>query len=153
MDSQILQEKKEAENEIGELKSELKMEIEMKRDQMKRKITEMRKKSRRRKALMQSKMNKIRTQMAHDIMMANKEGDIKFCKKGKKDLKERETYCNTNFIDNFVLNYDCKNDENFCYMCCENEFGSNFQLERNGCYDMCDGKAPKKKIKKKKKRR
>jgi len=44
MDSQILQEKKEAENEIGELKSELKMEIEMKRDQMKRKITEMRKK-------------------------------------------------------------------------------------------------------------
>jgi len=153
IDSQILQEKKEAENEIGELKSELKMEIEMKRDQMKRKISEMRKKSRRRKALMQSKMNKIRTQMANDIMMANKEGDIRFCKKGKKDLKERDTYCNANFIDNFVLNYDCKNDENFCYMCCENEFGSQFYMERNGCYDMCDGKAPKKKIKKKKKKK
>jgi len=43
-----------------------------------------------------------------------------------------------------------KNDENFCYLCCENEFGTNFYNERNGCYDMCDGKKSKKKIKKKK---
>jgi len=89
-------------------------------------------------------MNKVRTEMANDIMMANKEGEIKLCKAGKKDPKAKERYCNDNFIDNYVLNFDCKNDENFCYLCCENEFGTNFINERNGCYDMCDGVKSKK---------
>jgi len=151
-ETDLLLEKRQGENEIKEIKDEVKLEVEIKRNQMKRKINDLKKRARRRKAAMETQLNRIRAKMANDIMKANKSGDMQLCRKGKKNGGKRDTYCNTNFIDDYIKNYDCKDKETFCYMCCENEFGNNFIDKRDTCYDMCDGKLSAKKAKKKSKK-
>jgi hypothetical protein len=82
--------------------------------------------------------------MAFKIMESNRCGDIEHCIKGKKSPSQRDNYCNTNFVTDYLKNYDCKTGDSFCYMCCENEFGNNFLDKRDECYDMCDGQPLKK---------
>jgi hypothetical protein len=38
------------------------------------------------------------------------------------------------------LNKDCKDPENFCMMCCENEIGLKFIDARNACIKKCGEK-------------
>jgi hypothetical protein len=144
LDTQILLEKREAEKEINHVKEEIKMAVQMKRNEMKRQISLMRKRSRRRRAALETKINRFRSKMALRIMETNRCGDIEHCIKGKKSPSQRDTYCNTNFVDDYLKNYDCKTEDSFCYMCCENEFGYNFYDKREECYDMCDGQPLKK---------
>jgi len=143
IDTQILEDRREAANEENEVKEEMKLEVDMKRREIKRKIANMRQRAKRRKAQMETELQKIRTQMAKDLMLANKDGDMRLCQQGKKSPGKRGDYCDANFVDDYLKNYDCKDGENFCYMCCESEFGNNFIDKRNECYDMCDGKQPK----------
>ena len=89
--------------------------------------------------------------MAKDILLANRDGDMELCRKGQKKLSSRESYCNSNFIDDYIKNIDCKVEETFCYMCCEHEYGDNFIDKRDVCYDMCDGKKSKRKLRSKSK--
>jgi hypothetical protein len=86
--------------------------------------------------------------MAGQAMKANKMGKISNCKRGKKNQKERDNYCNANFIEDFIKNSDCKIKDQFCYTCCENEFGNMFLRKREECYDMCDENESKKGVKK-----
>ena len=79
-------------------------------------------------------------------------GDINYCKKGKFDRTYREEYCDKNYFEDYISNSDCKSDSDFCYMCCENEFGNMHIDRRDICYNMCDEKTkeiPKPEIKKK----
>jgi len=142
IDTQILEERREAKNEETEAKEELRLEIDLKRKQIKRKIENMRKKAKRRRAAMETQLQKVRAKITSKIMQANKNGDMGLCDSGKKNPAKRANYCDTNFIDDYLKNYDCKDGQNFCYMCCENEFGNNFIDKRNECYDMCDGRQP-----------
>ena len=52
-----------------------------------------------------------------------------------------QKYCDNNFMDNYAKNQDCKNPDDFCYVCCENEYGNMFINQRDKCYDMCDALA------------
>jgi len=91
---------------------------------------------------METQLQKVRAKITSKIMQANKNGDMALCDGGKKNPAKRANYCDTNFIDDYLKNYDCKDGQNFCYMCCENEFGNNYIDKRNECYDMCDGRLP-----------
>lgn len=47
------------------------------------------------------------------------------------------------FLENFKEDYDrlndCKNNSaDFCYTCCENEFGRIYEDLRDKCYQRCD---------------
>jgi len=81
--------------------------------------------------------------MANTLIKANKNGDWKICKKARNDKDQVNEYCNSNFVDNFIKNKECKEPENFCYVCCENEFGNMFLKKRDLCYAMCDHLASK----------
>jgi hypothetical protein len=116
------------------------------RKNFKKMVNAMRAKTMIRKAAMARQLAALRSKMAADVEKANKIGDIKKCKKGKIDKDYRSSYCDKVFIDDFVRNGDCKS-ENFCYSCCEHEFGNMHIDKRETCYNMCD--ASKKKIKKK----
>jgi len=144
-DTERLLQKRQGEKEIQEIKEEVKLEIDLKRKQMKRQIDKLRKRAKRKKAALQTRLNRIRTKMARDIMAANRNGDMQLCRKGKSDTLSRETYCDTHFITDYMRNFDCKTGENFCYLCCETEYGNNFIDMRDVCYDMCDGKPVKNK--------
>jgi len=103
----------------------------------------MRAKTRLRKAALEAELNSLRQKMASEILNANKSGGMEKCEEGKIHVETRESYCNAHFIEDFVRNGDCKTDENFCYMCCESEFGSAVIDRRDSCYNMCDLNVPK----------
>ena len=107
---------------------------------LKKKILEIRKMTERRKRLIENKINLIRGKMTEKIVEANKTGSPETCLTTR-DSKQADinTYCDSNIITDFTKNLDCKKKDNFCYICCETEFGTaQFNL-RSICYDKCDG--------------
>ncbi len=140
--------KMEAIEEMQRLKLKINQKVADSRNRIKKLISKMRKKAARKKADLEQKLKGIRSKMAKEILLANKEGDIRNCMKGKKDLDFRENYCNQNFVEDYVNNSACKSNEDFCYTCCEHEFGSTYRGKRNHCYKICDEKEKPKDAKK-----
>ena len=129
---------KEVENQIEKLKEDAVVQVKNKRTQLRKKILEIRKKAQRKNRVIEQQIQKVRGSMAADLLKANKSGDWRRCKKARNDKKLVYEYCNTNFIDNFTRNSDCKDSENFCYVCCENEYGNMYIKKRDKCYGVCD---------------
>ena len=46
-------------------------------------------------------------------------------------------YCNNNFVEDPDENMECKQKSDFCFMCCDNEFGSYNTLDRVNCLKEC----------------
>ena len=132
---------KEAANQINKLKSDAKKQVDQTRVRLKKKLEQIRKKARRKNRLLQQKLQKVRGSMAKEILNANKFGDLNICKKNRGDKVKIQKYCDSNFMDNYSKNLDCKNPDDFCYVCCENEYGNMYIKERDLCYDMCDNLA------------
>jgi len=134
---------KEAKNQIEKIKQDAVVQVEKKRVQLRKKIIDIRKKAQRKNRVIEQKIQKIRGAMASDLMVANKLGDWRVCKKARDNKKLVNDYCNSNFIDNQVKNQDCREGDNFCYICCENEYGNMYIKKRDKCYDMCDEQSKK----------
>jgi hypothetical protein len=75
--------------------------------------------------------------LTKNMIKAEKKGDMKKCKLIK-NQRDRDNYCNKNFVENIYLNLDCKKESDFCTICCENEFGEMHQKEREICYAQCE---------------
>jgi hypothetical protein len=133
------EEKVEEQEELALLKKKMNVKIEAGRYKIKELLAKMRKKANDRKADLEDKLKSIRAKMAADILLANKEGSYKPCIKGKIDSDFRENYCNKAFVDDFLTNSSCKDETNYCYTCCENEFGNEYMVKRSQCYKICDG--------------
>jgi len=143
LDAEFLSERRSSEQEVKEIKEEVAAQVKIKRAKMKKLIEQMRAKTRLRKAALENELNALRQKMAKEMLQANKNGNLEKCRIGKTNVDKREAYCDTNYVDDFVRNSDCKTDENFCYMCCESEFGNMFIDRREACYNMCDLAVPK----------
>lgn len=130
-----------AEKAIERIKEEAKNQIMIKRAQMKQKIETMRKKNERKKAAMKSEIISLRTVMADKVQKIHKMGDIKNCfvpdLSNNEHKKKIEEYCSINYADNYGKFSECKS-ENFCYTCCESEFGEINMIQREQCYGKCD---------------
>lgn len=151
LDAEILNERKNNENEANKFRKDMSKKVLKNRKNFKKMINAMRAKAALRKAAMARQLNALRAKMAAEMEKANKVGDIKKCEKGKKNTDYRSGYCDKVFVDDFVRNEDCKGN-NFCYTCCENEFGNMHIDKREVCYNMCDGTLKKKKKKNEKRR-
>ena len=132
---------KEAANQVNKLKEDAKKQVVQTRQRLRKKLDQIRKKARRRNRLLQQQLQKIRGSMAQELLNANKYGDLLICKNNRGDKQKMQKYCDNNFMDNYAKNQDCKNPDDFCYVCCENEYGNMFINQRDKCYDMCDALA------------
>jgi hypothetical protein len=142
LDASIVNDRRSAENEIKSIKDEAVLQVEHKRAKMKKLIELMRAKAALRKSAMLAELNALKAKMAEKMAKSSKSGDMKYCRKGKIDKEYRHLYCDKTYVDDFVTNSDCKSDENFCYMCCESEYGNMHIDKREKCYNMCDIKEP-----------
>jgi hypothetical protein len=142
LDQEFQESKKSALDDEQEIKKIMTKKVEEGRLKLKKRLLDMRKRSQNRKQQLNQELQKVRTQMASEIIFANKNGEIRHCIKGKVDTDFRENYCNTNYMDDFVRNSECRSEDDFCYTCCETEFGANYQAQRDSCYDLCDKKKP-----------
>ena len=128
----------EIESEIKKLKVRAIRQVRKKRQDLKSKLLEIKRKILRKNRIIEQQIQKIRGSMANELMQANKLGDWKICKAARESKPKMDDYCNANFSDNFNKNSECKDPENFCYVCCENEYGNMFLNKRDQCYEMCD---------------
>jgi len=129
---------KDTQKKIAELKLETKVDIKFKRGVLKKKIEEIRNKFRRKHRELKQQIQVIRNEMANEIMGANKRGNKEQCKDARNNLNKIKEYCDRNYITDYVKNMNCKEPQNFCYSCCETEFGNMFIADRDDCQTMCD---------------
>ena len=126
----------EAERGIEQLKKQVQLTIQKQRNEVQEKIKRMRQINNRKRQHLLQQIQLIRTETAGHVNKATRKGDMSTCKaivdirdQGIKQGKINE-YCSLNLI-NFIP--DCTT--NFCYSCCENEFGDIYISERNQCYN------------------
>lgn len=126
----------EAERSIEQLKKQVQLTIQKQRNEVQEKIKRMRQINNRKRQHLLQQIQLIRTETAGHVNQATRKGDTNTCKaivdirdQGIKQGKINE-YCSMNLVS-FIP--DCT--KNFCYSCCENEFGDIYISERNQCYN------------------
>jgi seryl-tRNA synthetase len=130
----------ETEKEVGEIKKKAMDQVIAKRNKLKEKIAEMRKKARRSENKMKQQLMNVRLKIAKEIKNMHREGDQNKCKTAMKSEDERLKYCQINF-DDIAKFSTCKEDDDFCTICCENEFGEMHIDKRNMCIkELCENK-------------
>jgi len=129
--------KAQAEHAIQQITKATQHQIIEQRQRIARKIIEMRQKKKRRVAELNSRFLTIKMKITEKLQEINKIGDDCICR----DFKNKDSYCNKNFADNYIKYQDCLKKESFCYTCCENEFGELHIIERDNCYSKC-GEVP-----------
>jgi hypothetical protein len=137
MENQLNVSKARAEESIHKIQEQTKKEIAKKRLEIKKRIQEMRKKQERKKATLKGEIMSIRTTIAKKINKLSKNGNADNCLTSQTDI-HRQSYCGANFVDSYIKYQDCLTEANFCYVCCENEFGDFHISERDKCYASCD---------------
>ena len=139
LDDEFQEVEHESMDEINEVHTQARKKISESRLKLKRSIQKMKMKSKTQNQSLSQHLKQIRSKMTKEIMLANKNGNVGNCRRGRKDMDFRESYCNKNFTEDWTRNSDCKGEE-FCYTCCENEFGAMYVRPRDNCYKMCDYK-------------
>jgi len=146
LDDEFIETEKASLADSNEIKMQTAKKIEEGRWKLRKKIALMKAKAKAKSTQLAQELNLVRSKMSKDILLANRNGDYKKCQKGMTDTDYRETYCNEAFTDDWYKNGECKSINEFCYVCCENEFGLNFVTQRDNCYDVCDKKQKPKQI-------
>jgi hypothetical protein len=144
LENQYQMKTKETEKEVENIKKQAMEEVIAKRNRLKDKITEMRKKSQRKSAKLKQQLMTMRMSMAKEMTDVYKSGDSKLCLNAMADDQSRINYCTANFND--IIKFgQCKENDDFCTICCENEFGEMHMDKRNKCIkEICEVQANKK---------
>jgi hypothetical protein len=138
VEDERLRENKQLQLQIQKIKEEAQKQVEEKRKSLRNKIAEIKTRAARRKKLIEQDINTIRGQMAQNLIDANRNGDENKCKNSYGNQDKINYYCNTSVYDDLSKNLECKDPSNFCYICCETEFGNMIMDKRDHCYEMCD---------------
>jgi len=131
--------------EENNVKARFQRKIQLKRKAMKDMLEKMRRKQKLKRTELEAELKDVKAQISKDLLRANYVGDIKKCIRGKNDLDYRDSYCNSNFVESYLKNQDCRTDDSWCEVCCEHEFGKLYIQKRYKCFDICDEAAAAKK--------
>lgn len=91
------------------------------------------------------KLQTVRNAMASDMAKAYKRGSTQQCIEigngtedgpggSKERVEKRRHYCIANFSENYAGYQNCLDTDDFCHVCCDNEWGEFFQNDRDSCY-------------------
>jgi len=133
-------EKAQAVSEIERIKKEAMKTLRKKREMLKQKILEMRRINERKKNMLKYQLFRLRQRMAKKIVKCNHKGNMKLCPRGRDDSIKRKDYCDYHFSEDYPKYLECQNEYDFCFLCCETEFGNLFPDKREHCYKLCDRK-------------
>ena len=122
--------------EAQKIKDQAAREVIIRRSQLKSQMLNMRRKAERKKLRLRAQLQAVRYSMAADMKNLYKIGDMNKCKTAMLSTTNRDSYCGVNFPDDYVKYTSCKTEEeDFCYLCCETEFGDMHMDKRQQCYD------------------
>ena len=136
------------------IKKRAALEVNKRRADLKKLIAKMKQKQKRKTNSLAVKLQTVRNAMASDMGKAYKKGTVAICQAigngteegtggSAEKVEKRKHYCTANFSENFAMYQNCLDGEDFCHICCDNEFGEFFMNDRESCYlATCDADAP-----------
>jgi len=133
--------KEEAAEEMSKIKEDAKRQITAKRASVKHKIEDLRRQHSREKDQLMGQLMALRSQTTTKMQAYSKNGSEDKCWNNEKTPNPEglEMYCQVHFHDNSAKYSECRQDANFCYVCCETEFGDLAIKNREKCYkNKCD---------------
>ncbi len=122
---------------MDEMKNEAYQSVMHKRQEENKRLAALRKIAARKKKQAKNKILRIRMEMTNELILAEHNGDILQCSANATN-EDMQTYCENNFTDDAERFIECNRPEDFCYICCETEFGELHEEHRDECYDKCD---------------
>lgn len=126
------------EDKAEEIQKQAVLQVQDSRVRFKEKMDKLKRAAERKRKEARKSVTEIRTKMAGLLMNDNKVGNYTLCNPKQSDALRNE-YCTKNFQNDPDQNRDCTTSaEDFCYVCCENEFGRNKMELRDRCYKLCD---------------
>jgi len=134
MENQYNLRAKAAEAEIAGIKQAATQQVSIRRSQLKNQIADMRKKYKRRKSALSQQLMGVRNVMAQNMGKAYKKGNAQKCLDAQATPAAKTTYCSANYPDDYSQLQSCNDGDDFCMLCCDNEFGDMFVKERQACY-------------------
>jgi hypothetical protein len=145
---------KETELVMKNIKKSAAQEVTKRRADLKKLINKMKLKQKRKTNSLAVKLQTVRNTMASDMGKAYKRGSTELCKNigngteegnggSLEKVEKRKHYCIANFSENYAMYQTCLDTEDFCHICCDNEWGEFFLNDRESCYlASCDADAP-----------
>lgn len=127
--SKVYEEKKR----IISIKKNAADEVLKRRNKLKETIQKIRKKSEMKRNQLTQKLFEVRTSIANEIGKAYKQGSKSKCIVANDSTTGRNNYCVAQFSEDFSFMEYCKNSDDFCEICCNNEFGDMFGGEKEAC--------------------
>ena len=127
---------KEVKERISSMKNDIKNIILKKREEQSQKLQTLKKLSERKNRDILNQIQQLRTQMAGEMLSAQKEGNMTACFINSPE--QREDYCSKSYSDDPTKMQDCKEPTNYCYVCCETEFGEFHYEKRDICLNKCE---------------
>jgi len=145
---------KETELTMKNIKKSAAAEVTKRRADLKKLIAKMKQKQKRKTNSLAVKLQSVRNSMAQDMGKAYKRGSTALCQQigngteegnggSLEKVEKRKHYCTANFSENFAMFSTCNDAEDFCHICCDNEWGEFFMNDRESCYlASCSADAP-----------
>jgi hypothetical protein len=138
--------KAEEEAEVQQIKEDAKKQIMAKRNAVKTKLGLLRNTSKRNADKLRAELQQIRSKTAAKMQKYTAAGDKEKCfnpERSTEDIEKVtetiERYCQIKYHDESAKYNECHTSSNFCYVCCETEFGDLHTKEREECYkSKCD---------------
>jgi len=130
------QNKLKLKEKLTEIENELKLKLVTNRNNTMRKINLLRLSHERKKNKLRMQISEMRKTLNQSVLEAERIGDSTNCINSLLNLTFTQ-YCSLNFTKDPETLTQCKVKDNFCYICCENEFGEMHKDERENCLESC----------------
>lgn len=133
------------ENRLKDIKKHAAIEVAKRREDLKRMLAKMKQKAQRKTNSLHVKLQTVKNTMAQDLNKAYKKGTSDTCKtigngeevaNDKSRVESRKNYCTASFAEDYTSYQNCLDTDDFCHLCCDNEFGEFYLNEREQCYQV-----------------
>ena len=130
--------KNEAKEKLEEIQHDLKLKIILQRKRLLRRLNLIKLVHQRKRNQLKQHIMDVRRVLTQSIITAEKTGDTQNCLNALGNESHIKRYCSIAYSSDSESELECKNSDNFCYLCCENEFGELHKDERNKCIGICE---------------
>lgn len=130
LENQFNMRTEETKKEIEETKEDAAKQITISRAQLRKKLKTLQKQSKITENKLTQNLEVVRKSMGKQLKNVYKIGDETKCNKNQSEQQKR-MYCTASFSDP-VMYSSCKETE-FCFICCDNEFGEMYPEKRLAC--------------------
>jgi len=125
----------ERKEEIKEVKEEVEKEVKAVKTTFHNKIDTFARDTDRLKATKMEKLTQLKYKITKIMIDQGSKGSRSNCLVEKDEVKAN--YCNAKFTMNWFENKFCRENENFCGVCCDKEFSVNYLEDREKCIYEC----------------